>query len=390
MRKFLEKALQKWEKLDRESIRRLFAHIGADNELLEMVLHSMTDGVMVTDRDNNILLFNKASERLIPLVAADIMEKKIWEALDDDELAGFFREKLTNQETIRDKNFVLGGGIARTISISIMPLVKEGKIQGNLIHIEDITEKKLNQARLRRAESLAALTTLAAGVAHEIKNPLGSIGIHLQLAQKEMNKKQTIKTKSIRHYLDVINEEVDRLNRIVVDFLFAVRPMDMKLEEGDLNQLVRELLDFLKFELEQAHVKIETELARNLPKILMDDKYMKQALLNLIKNSLSAMPKGGILRIETVRRGPDVVLRLIDNGCGIPDAIMDKIFEPYFTTKEFGSGLGLTLVYKIIKEHLGEVSLTSKQGEGTTFILTFSIPQKEKRLLEYEGEEDEI
>jgi two-component system, sporulation sensor kinase E len=390
MRKFLEKALQKWEKLDRESIRRLFAHIGADNELLEMVLHSMTDGVMVTDRDNNILLFNKASERLIPLVAADIMEKKIWEALDDDELAGFFREKLTNQETIRDKNFVLGGGIARTISVSIMPLVKEGKIQGNLIHIEDITEKKLNQARLRRAESLAALTTLAAGVAHEIKNPLGSIGIHLQLAQKEMNKKQTIKTKSIRHYLDVINEEVDRLNRIVVDFLFAVRPMDMKLEEGDLNQLVRELLDFLKFELEQAHVKIETELARNLPKILMDDKYMKQALLNLIKNSLSAMPKGGILRIETVRRGPDVVLRLIDNGCGIPDAIMDKIFEPYFTTKEFGSGLGLTLVYKIIKEHLGEVSLTSKQGEGTTFILTFSIPQKEKRLLEYEGEEDEI
>jgi two-component system, sporulation sensor kinase E len=311
MRKFLEKALEKWEKLDRDSIRRLFAHIAADNELLEMVLHSMTDGVLVTDRDNNILLFNKSAERMIPLASGDIMEKKFWDALEDDELAGFFREKLGDQEIIKDKTFVLGGGVARTISVSIMPLVKEGKIQGNLIHIEDVTEKKINQARLRRAESLAALTTLAAGVAHEIKNPLGSIGIHLQLAQKEMNRKQTIKTKSIKHYLAVIGEEVDRLNRIVVDFLFAVRPMDM-------------------------------------------------------------------------------ILKVIDNGCGIPDSIMDKIFEPYFTTKEFGSGLGLTLVYKIVKEHLGDVTLSSKQGEGTTFILTFSIPQKEKRLLEYEGEEDEV
>jgi len=390
MRKFIEKAMLKWEKLDRESIRSLFADIASDNELLEMVLHSMTDGVLVTDRDNNILLFNKASERMIPFISSDIIEKKIWNVIDDAELISFFKEKLENQEKVKDKNFVLGGGVAKTISVSIMPLVKEGKIQGNLVHIEDVTEKKINQARLHRAESLAALTTLAAGVAHEIKNPLGSISIHLQLAQKEMKKKQTIKTKSIKQYLEVISEEVERLNRIVVDFLFAVRPMDMKLEEGNLNQLVRELLDFLKFELEQAHIRIETDLARNLPKILMDEKYMKQALLNLIKNSLSAMPDGGVLLIETSTKCPDVILKVIDNGFGIPEAIMDKIFEPYFTTKEFGSGLGLTLVYKIVKEHLGDVSLTSKQDEGTTFILTFSIPQKEKRLLEYEGEAHEI
>jgi two-component system, sporulation sensor kinase E len=390
MRKFIEKALLKWEKLDRGSIRNLFADIASDNELLEMVLHSMTDGVLVADRDNNILLFNKASERMIPFVSNDVVEKKIWDVIDDAELISFFREKLQNQEKEKDKIFVLGSGVAKTISVSIMPLVKEGKIQGNLIHIEDVTEKKINQARLRRAESLAALTTLAAGVAHEIKNPLGSISIHLQLIQKEMQKKHTIKTSSIKQYLEVINEEVERLNRIVVDFLFAVRPMDMKLEEGNLNQLVRDLLDFLKFELEQAHVKLETNLTRNLPKILMDEKYMKQALLNLIKNSLSAMPEGGVLRIETSTKGQDVILKVIDNGCGIPEAIMDKIFEPYFTTKEFGSGLGLTLVYKIVKEHMGDVSLTSKQNEGTTFILTFSIPQKEKRLLEYEGETYEI
>jgi two-component system, sporulation sensor kinase E len=386
--KFIKKTLEKLEKLDIGAVRALFAQLAAENDLLAMVLHSMTDGVLVTDPNCDLILFNKSAERLLPFTEPDVLEKKIWTVISDAEIAGFFREKLSAQENVTDKTFTLGTPTSRTIALSIMPLVKQGEIRGNLIHIEDVTEKKSSEARLRRAESLAALTTLAAGVAHEIKNPLGSIAIHLQLARKEMTGKKTIKPESLSRYLTVINEEVDRLNRIVVDFLFAVRPMNVQLEERDINGVVRELVAFLKFELENAKVETELKLADGLPKLLIDEKYIKQALLNLVQNSMSAMPGGGTLTISTRRKGPDVCVEVADTGTGIPENIMDKIFEPYFTTKEFGSGLGLTLVYKIVKEHLGEISVTSKEGKGTTFTMCFAAPQKEKRMIS-DAREDE-
>ncbi len=386
MRKFIQKALEKLDKMDKEQIKGLLCQIANENELLDMVLDSMTDGVVVTDKNHRILLYNKAFGRLIPFTQSDDHEQKLWEAIEDREISDFFDEKLNNQEKVVDKEFTLSNGVTRTISLSILPLVKEGKIQGNLVHVEDVTEKRSKEARLRRAENLAALTTLAAGIAHEIKNPLGSIGIHIQLIQKAMRNKETIRREDIENYLNVINEEVDRLNRIIVDFLFAVRPMNTKLEDSDVNQVIKGLLDFVKYELEESNVKLEAHLAEALPKIKLDAKYFKQALLNLIKNALYAMPNGGILRVETGRTGDMVYVKIIDNGVGIPKSIIDKIFEPYFTTKDFGTGLGLTLVYKIVKEHMGEITVESKEGKGTVFTLSFPIPQKEKRLIAYKGE----
>jgi signal transduction histidine kinase len=174
---------------------------------------------------------------------------------------------------------------------------------------------------------------------------------------------------------------------IVMDFLFAVRPMDTKLSAQDINQLVSELVDFLHLELEKAQIKIELDFA-TIPRIPLDERYIKQALLNLIKNAQDAMPDGGTLRLKTYNTDDHVFLEIADTGTGIPEEIREKIFEPYFTTKDFSSGLGLTLVFKIIKEHNGEITLTSKVGEGTTFILSFPIPQGEKRLLGYNGEEE--
>ena len=383
MRRFLQKALEKIDKMDREQIRSLVSHIAGENELLEMVLESMTAGVVVTDRQHHILLLNKSSERMIPLVQGDLLEKTVWETINDKEIAEFIKDKLRNQEKASYREFTLAYGFSKTLLLSIMPLVREGRIQGNLIHIEDITERRSEEARLRRAENLAALTTLTAGVAHEIKNPLASIGIHLQLIKKEMNGKRTIEAKKINQYLSIIKEEVDRLNKIVVDFLFTVRPMDTKLEINDLNQVIRELLDFLKYELAAEGINVELKLSEHIPRMCLDEKYMKQALLNIIKNAISAMPDGGTLTIETRQKGGDLLLRITDTGFGIPNEIMDKIFEPYFTTREFGSGLGLTLVYKIVKEHLGDISISSREGEGAAVSLSFPIPQKEKRLISY-------
>ena len=353
-----------------------------------MVMDSIAEGVVVLDQENRVLLANKASERLLPLDHGDLMERPVWEAIGDREIAEFVRDRLEKQERVAEHDFALEESPPRTISISILPLVRSGEIHGSLLTIEDVTERRGREARLRRAESLAALTTLTAGVAHEIKNPLASIGIHLQLMQKQLKDTDRVRTADLKPYLDIVGEEVDRLNMIVVDYLMAVRPTEGRLEIGDLNDVIREITRFLQFELKEAGIELVQEFSE-IPKIELDEKSLKQALLNLIKNAIEAMPHGGTLWIGTSGQRETVTVRIRDTGVGIPEDIVGKIFEPYFTTKDFSSGLGLTVVYKIIKEHSGEVSVSSRAGEGTTFTLTFPVPQGERRLIAWEGNDRE-
>ena len=391
MRKFIERAIEKLSKLDEEQIRALIRDLATEHERIELVLDSMNVGVLVSATDNTLVLVNKAAERLLPFATHEWYERPVWNAIADREISDFVRQTLVNQESAHDREFTLdGNGANRILSCSILPLVGSGRIQGNILHIEDITEKRGREARLRRAESLASLTNLAAGVAHEIKNPLGSIGIHIQLLQKallaSMDSEQ-IDYERMQSYIEVVNEEVDRLNRIVVDFLFAVRPIDVQLEERNLNEVVRELLEFVKYELEEAGIELVASLEEPLDPIDLDEKYLKQALMNMMKNAIAAMPDGGTLRVTTEQRGDDAILCISDNGVGMPDEVMGKIFEPYFTTKDFGSGIGLTLVYKVIKEHRGEIAVVSQPGKGTSFTISFPVPQKEQHLLGWNGDQ---
>jgi len=386
MRKFIQKALDRLGKMDSEQVRALIIRIASENDLLGMLLESLTEGIIVTNQEHRVMLYNKSAERLIPMSTDDLVDKLLWDCMADRELADFFSSTLRSQGKAADREFTLDVSAPRTLSVSLLPLVRGGSVEGSVAHIEDVTEKRSKEARLRRAESLASLTTLAAGVAHEIKNPLGSMGIHLQLIQKKIAGKECIEARDIEQHLGVLNEEVDRLNRIVVDFLFAVKPMDTILEDGDVNRVIEELLQFVHPELDQAGVVIESNLSPGLPMLRIDARYIKQALLNLIKNAVAAMPGGGRLGVQTLRSGDEVLLRISDTGAGIPDEIMDKIFEPYFTTKPFGTGLGLTIVFKIVKEHFGDISVQSRVGEGTTVTLALPVPQKEKILIDYKGD----
>ncbi|MFO8043457.1 MAG: ATP-binding protein [Alkalispirochaeta sp.] len=389
MRGFVRRALEKLSKLDSEQLEQLLQTVAAENERLAVVLDSMNDGVLVTDEEHRLILVNKAAERLIPLASGRIIgDRPLWDVIADQDIGDFVRTTLENDESVTDQEFALDhGGTTRILSCSLIPLVQAGHIRGNILQLVDISEKRGREARLRRAESLASLTTLAAGVAHEIKNPLGSIGIHNQLIQKLVAQLDSEEAERINSYLTVIDEEIERLNRIVVDFLFAVRPMDTKLEDGDLNALVSDLLGFVQYELEQAGIEVVRDLDEDLPQLKLDPKYFKQAMMNLVKNAISAMPDGGMLRVSTQSRGDQVLLRISDNGAGMSPEVRDKIFEPYFTTKDFGSGIGLTLVYKVVKEHMGDISVISKEGHGTTFTITLPLPQREQHLLGWKGDE---
>jgi signal transduction histidine kinase len=212
----------------------------------------------------------------------------------------------------------------------------------------------------------------------------------MQLIQRALESLQNQETETIKGYVDVVNEEVERLNRIVVDFLFAVRPMNTVLEDAQLNPILEDLLEFMRYELEEANVVLESDLAEELPLLQLDQKYIKQAVLNLVKNAINAMPNGGTLSVSTRLNGDDVVLSISDTGVGMSEEVLNKIFEPYFTTHDFGSGIGLTLVYKIAKEHMGDISVVSHEGKGSTFEISFPVPQREQHLLSWKGVEHEV
>jgi len=390
MVKFYRRALNKIDKLDAGQRKELLVSAIGEINLLETVMDSMDVGILVCGAKNNLVMANKFAQRLFPMTLNEGVE--LWEALKDEEIAGFFKNILLNREKINGYEMNIEQNERRKLlSINVVPLVQEKRVTGSLIYIEDITEKRKGEARLRRAENLASLTTLAAGVAHEIKNPLGSISIHLQLLQKAFAKKIKTFDAKIEKYFKVLKEEVNRLNLIVVDFLFAVRPMTLDLREGDINKLISQLIEFVRYELEQAKILCLLELEENLPFILFDERYMKQALLNLVKNAQAAMPRGGILTIATNRIDNDIRILFSDTGVGISEENLSKIFEPYFTTNEAGTGLGLTQVFKIIREHKGEISVNSKEGEGTDFEILLPVIQKVVNMIEYnDGVKDEV
>jgi PAS domain S-box-containing protein len=381
---FHRRAISKIEKLSSEQYRDLLVSASGEILRLETVLDSLPSGILVCDEKHSVIMANKSSLRLLPLSHAE--GGPLWNLVLDERVAVFFQQTLQNGDRVLDREMdVESQGGKVLLSISIYPLVENHRITGSLTRIEDITEKRGREVRLRRAENLASLTTLAAAVAHEIKNPLGAISIHLQLMQKNLAKDEKT-TPEIDKYFNIMNEEVDRLNRIVVDFLFAVRPMGLELREGNINVLIAELAEFIQAELEQSHILLLLELDEKLPLALIDERHMKQVLLNLIKNAQAAMPHGGLLTIATQVSDNEIRISVCDTGVGISEENLNKIFEPYFTTRDNGTGLGLTLVFKIIREHQGEILVDSREGEGTDFEISLPVCQKERRLIGYEGQ----
>ncbi|MDP3177169.1 MAG: ATP-binding protein [Spirochaetaceae bacterium] len=391
MRRFVERAIAKLPRLNEEQMRSLLYALAEENGRMEAAMDSMLDGIVVCDRDHLPIIYNKSAERMLRLTGSDPAERPLWKSVNDDDLAEFFRATLEGEDTVLDREFGLESkGATRLVAASVSPLVSRGKIEGAIAHLEDITEKRRKEAQLRRAESLASLTTLAAGVAHEIKNPLGAISIRMQLIERALQGRESVEASAIARHLGVVDEEIDRLNKIVVDFLFAVRPMDVRLMEADAGELLGEIAEIISPEAERSSIMTEVAVAEGLPRVQMDSRLMKQAILNLVKNAIAAMPGGGRLGLAVERKDDDILISVNDSGVGIPEEDLPKIFEPYFTTKENGTGLGLTITFKIVKEHRGEIAVKSRPGQGSTFTVSLPVPQKERRLLPYDEGRDSI
>lgn len=385
MKNFVQRAIQKIDQLDKKQIVDILRSQSNDVEMLENVLASIHDGVILTNEKLVVLYANDNCRSLVPMSRLRTYEgQPLAKVMEDEHVLRYIMLAVQQQHDGEENEFTFQkGDTVQTIAVTVFAYKSTTIKQSSsfVLMFSDVTEHNANEARLRRSENLASMTTMAAGVAHEIKNPLAAMGIHLQLLKKAFGRKESLTLDDAQRYIDVLEEEISRLNGIVVDFLFAVRPMETRLRLGNLERTLCEVCDFVEPELTEHKVRLVRECTNSLPKLEYDERLVKQALLNLIKNAMNAMEEGGRLTVQARRDANFVLLKVIDTGIGMDEQTLQKIFEPYFTTKASGTGLGLTVVYKIMKEHRGDVTVQSKLGEGTVFTLSFPIPQSERLAL---------
>ena len=383
MREFMSRALQKLPRMNDSQLRSFIQLIVDDYALFDAMMDSLTNGVIILDSKHTIIKTNRAASRILGIPLSESPDRPLWTSISDAKLADFIYMVIRNEEAKTAEEFVIVADEGNQyIKISVLPLVKEKRVRGTIITIEDITQRKREEINNRRLENLASLTNLAAAVAHEIKNPLAAISIHVQLLRKNFKACNLAINAKAQKHLDVVEEEIERLNKIVVDFLFAVRPLQCEFAPVDINELIKNLFATFQEEFSAAKISILPQLDNELPVIQADERFLRQALMNILTNAKAAMmPAGGELGITTRFDQERVYIIITDTGKGIPPDILHKIFEPYFTTKPDGSGLGLTMTYKVIKEHGGDIQVHSDIGKGTRFTLILPITRSEKPLL---------
>ena len=409
MNDFVKKASQKISKLSPEQITSFVKSIIDEKDRLDSILSSLSTGLIIVDCDWKIIDLNKSAERLLPFKnhGQDLKTEcdAVWTQILDADISAYIKKCAEEERTnVNDEFSIQNNDGYRFITLTIVPLVKkewndddevtDTTIAGSIITIEDITEKRPQEILLHRMESLASLTNLAASVAHEIKNPLGAISIHIQLLKKAVSKARNSdgmlpSEKFMENYISVINEEIDNLNKIVVDFLFAVRPVQANLHLVNPDELLSTFVQFFGPELENKNIHLSTKLSNSNTRLLLDEKLFREILINITQNAVSAIQsrypdresKLGEIAVESFVKNDFYYLTIADNGCGMDSKTAEHIFEPYYTTKANGTGLGLTTVYKIIKEFRGDIDAKSVQDHGTVFTIKLPIPQNKIKLL---------
>lgn len=382
MSNFVKKASSKVEKMSDEQIRSIISAQEVELELRNDVLNTVDAGYAVISKNLQIMYSNRYLADLLQFDFEALIPSKtlLTEVLlDSDVINGIHHSIAGNKDSYED-SFTYNHSILGELKIHVRLLKCKNQY---VLVLRDITLLDKFRREFQQNESLASMTTMAAGIAHEIKNPLASMSIYLQLLRKTLDRKGKVTKKEAEKSLDIINEEIDRLNKMAVDFLFAVKPMNVDLHLRELNSLVDKTVALIRAEVEAARVELKVELGTSIPRVSIDENLMKQSILNLIRNSLQAIEgRNGLIEVKTYVDGNSVCLSVKDNGCGMDDTQLTRIFEPYYTTKANGTGLGLTNIFKIVKGHNGEIGVSSHVGDGSTFTIKLPVPQSERFRIE--------
>jgi signal transduction histidine kinase len=392
---FFDRIAGRIDQLDAEGLQTVVARLARERDFLETLFDTIEDGVLVLDGKAHISWHNQSAEHLLslPLDKAEGQGlAKFLPGLDWDKLCA---EESTDSLSVTRHELEVAYPIRRFLRVYTAALVGEGA-HGLAVIINDATEQQQKTFEVIESERVEALTLLAASVAHEIGNPLNALHIHLQLMEREVKKlkatdadvpldladpdaaaNHAASIRKLETYLEIAKGEINRLDYIISQFLQAIRPTRPELKPVSLNDILLDTLTLLGPEIENRDVTLSQNFAEDLPNAPLDEVQVKQALVNLIKNAIQAMTQGGALTLTTIAETDGVWVYVADTGGGIPQEKINRIFQPYFTTKKEGSGLGLMIVQRIVREHGGRIELESNTGQGTTFRLWFPLTEQQ-------------
>lgn len=377
----LDRVLGRLDQLDTVNLTNLVQRLARERGLFEDIFNTLQEGVLVISPEGEIEYANASAHRMIGLNADELSGQMLWRlvpglrpslepSLQDGALPVIAREfELTYPEP-------------RTVRLYMVPFAgsEPGEGRRYAVILTDVTRDKESTEEMLENERTSSILLLAAGVAHELGNPLNSLNIHLQLIERKLKKLQTAakNVDALTDSIKVCQDEVGRLDGIINNFLEAIRPQPPDLADVHVLEVLDDVLQFHQSELENREIRVDVEAEPDLPIIMADRNQLKQVFFNVIKNAMEAMEPGGRLHLKTRADDGSVYLLFGDTGTGIKQEDLLRLFEPYHTTKPGGNGLGLMIVQRIMKEHGGQIGVESKPGVGT--VVTLEFPRKDRRV----------
>jgi signal transduction histidine kinase len=331
---------------------------------LDQIMGTLQDGLVLFTSDSHVVLVSASAERFVGIPRQEILGKVVEEIFTDANMLGrIVLDAFALHRAIPQREIELENG--RRIQIALDFIAERGERIGALLTMRDAESVRRIENEIELSRRLAAIGRLTSGVAHEVKNPINAIVVHLELLREKMREVDP----DTRRHMDIIGSEIHRLDRVVETLVDFNRPFDLRLSSFDLRRVVDEVGMLASPEAARLGVKVETHLGSDALPVKADNDLVKQALLNVVLNGVQSMAQGGTLTLIAHRDDAAASIEVRDQGEGIPPEIRDKVFNLYFTTKKSGSGIGLAMSYRVLQMHSGSLDFTTEMGLGTTFRL---------------------
>ena len=345
---------------------------------IDRLLQDLEDAVFIFNREGRLVFASGSVEKFLGKQRSDLPGESIAAVFPPTTTLGLLiAQAAQTGRPIRNRRVPLpvaatvAGPVVVLLSVDMLETLPGGLESGSgvLVRLRDSEAQRKLGRELQTADRLAAISRVSGGVAHEVKNPLNAILLHVEVAKAKLAHGDT----DVSPQMEIIGREILRLDRVVKTFLDFTRPVELNLANTSLRELIGEIVELARPQAEAAKIRVNVEQEAEGVEVRVDRDLFKQAMLNVVMNAMQAMPEGGELRFEALASEDTAEIRISDTGPGIPPELREKIFRLYFTTRKEGSGIGLAMTFRIVQLHDGAIDFTSEPGEGTTFFIRLPI-----------------